>query len=106
MRVLLEECVPKRLRAELAGHQVVTVGEAGWSGMKNGQLLSRAAADSDGLLTVDKNLQFQQHLAALPISVVVLSAANNRRETLLAAMPKVRDALDTLRQGQLVVVRA
>ena len=106
MRVLLDECVPKRLRAELSGHHVVTVVEEGWSGLKNGQLLARAAAEFDCLLTVDKNLQFQQHTAALPMSVVVLSAANNRRETLVAAMPKVRDALDTLQQEQLVVVRA
>jgi predicted nuclease of predicted toxin-antitoxin system len=106
MRVLLDECVPKRLRSELSEHQVFTVGDAGWSGLKNGQLLSRAASEFDCLLTVDKNLQFQQHAAALPIAVLVLAAVNNRRETLLTAMPRVRDALRTIQRGQLVVVRA
>jgi hypothetical protein len=36
MRVLLDECVPRGLRAELPGHEVKTVAEAGWAGAKNG----------------------------------------------------------------------
>jgi hypothetical protein len=54
MRVLLDECVPERLRAELTGHAVRTVAEMGWSGIKNGQLLQRAATEFDCFLTVDR----------------------------------------------------
>ena len=32
MRVLLDECVPRPLRRELAGHDVQTVQELGWGG--------------------------------------------------------------------------
>jgi hypothetical protein len=39
MRVLLDECVPRALRKELLGHNVKTVAEAGWAGVKNGELL-------------------------------------------------------------------
>jgi hypothetical protein len=42
MRVLLDECVPRGLRDEIAGHEVSTVAEAGWAGVKNGELLRRA----------------------------------------------------------------
>lgn len=38
MRVLLDECVPRGLCAELPGHEVTTVAEAGWAGVKNGAL--------------------------------------------------------------------
>jgi hypothetical protein len=72
MRVLLDECVPKRLRAELAAHAVRTVAEMGWSGVKNGQLLQKAASDFDCFLTVDRNLQFQQRIDALPLAVLVI----------------------------------
>jgi predicted nuclease of predicted toxin-antitoxin system len=93
MRMLLDECVPRRLRAELTEHAVSTVGDMGWSGLKNGALLAKAAAEFDCFLTVDKNLQFQQSSSGLPIAVVVLHAANNKLETLKALMPQVREAL-------------
>jgi hypothetical protein len=64
MRLLLDESVPKRLRRSLADHSVRTVVEAGWSGVKNGKLLALAAAEFDAFITVDKNLPFQQNLAA------------------------------------------
>ena len=43
MRVLLDECFPRGLRVELPGHEVTTVAEAGWAGVKNGALLQLAA---------------------------------------------------------------
>jgi predicted nuclease of predicted toxin-antitoxin system len=106
MRVLLDECVPRRLRVELAEHVVSTVGDLGWSGLKNGALLAKAAAEFDCFLTVDKNLQFQQHTAELPISVLVLHAPNNKYETLRHLMPQARDALRQLRPNQVVRVGA
>jgi hypothetical protein len=60
MRVLLDECVPRALRDALPGHQVQTVSEVGWAGVKNGQLLRLAATQFDLLLTVDRNLEYQQ----------------------------------------------
>jgi hypothetical protein len=45
MRVLLDECVPRGLRKELVGHEVKTVAEAGWAGVKNGELLQMAATN-------------------------------------------------------------
>ena len=52
MRVLLDECVPRALRNDLPGHEVKTVAELGWAGVKNGELLRRAAAEFDVLITV------------------------------------------------------
>jgi predicted nuclease of predicted toxin-antitoxin system len=71
MRVLLDECVPRRLRAELPGHEVKTVAEAGWAGTKNGVLLQVAAAQFDVLLTVDSRLEYQQNFSGVTIAVIV-----------------------------------
>ena len=60
MRVLLDECVPRALRNDLPGHEVKTVAELGWAGVRNGELLRRAAAAFDVLITVDRNLEYQQ----------------------------------------------
>lgn len=106
MRVLLDECVPRRVRSELPGHTVLTVMEMGWSGIKNGQLLVQAAAEFDCFLTVDANLQFQQAVAKLPVSVLVVRAKDNRFATLKAIMPAVRSALDSLLPGELRIVAA
>src|SRR5437763_13628405 len=71
MRVLLDECVPGALRKELLGHDVKTVAEAGWAGVKNGELLELAAGQFDLLLTVDRSLEYQQNLAAVALAVIV-----------------------------------
>ena len=79
MRLLLDECVPARLRKALPGHEVSTVGLEGWSGVKNGKLLALAAAGFDAFVTVDKNLPYQQNTAALPIAVLVHSGLSSSR---------------------------
>lgn len=71
MRVLLDECFPRALRRELPGHDVKTVEEAGWAGVKNGELLRLAAKDFDVLLTVDRNLEYQQNFSGLTLAVIV-----------------------------------
>ncbi len=82
MRILLDESLPRRLRGVFSGHDVVTVVEAGWSGVKNGELLQLASTSFDLFVTADQNLQYQQNLAALPISVAVLVARDNQLESL------------------------
>ena len=68
MRLLLDESVPRRFRRTLPAHTVKTVVEMGWSGVKNGALLELAAVEFEAFITVDRNLPYQQNIAALPIS--------------------------------------
>jgi len=56
MRVRLDECVPRQLVRELPDFAVRTVQQMGWSGVKNGALLERAAGQFDVLFTVDQDL--------------------------------------------------
>lgn len=51
MKVLLDECVPRKLRRELREHEVLTVTERGWSGVENGELLALAEAEFDVFLS-------------------------------------------------------
>lgn len=101
MRVLLCECVPKRIRGALIGHEVQTGGHRGrpcWPGERK--------ATSGCFLTVDRNLQFQQKPGALPVAVVVIAAQNNRYETLAPLMPEVLKTLAEIRPGELRLVGA
>jgi len=53
VRVLLDENLPRDLVRVLPGHDVVTVHGLGWSGLKNGELLRRAAGRVDAFIPMD-----------------------------------------------------
>ena len=78
MKLLLDENLPKRLKADFPTHEIYTVLDKGWNGVKNGELLRRMIENHfDALLTFDKNLQHQQNFQKYPIAVFILSAPNN-----------------------------
>jgi PIN like domain len=105
MRVLLDECVPRALRKELLGHEVTTVAEAGWAGVKNGELLRLAASRFDLLLTVDRNLEYQQNFAGLALAVIVVHAPSNDVAVLRPLMPAVLAAVSKTKPGTLTHIR-
>lgn len=96
MRILLDESLPRRLRGELKGHSVTTVQDAGWSGISNGELLKFAAERFDVFPTADQNFEFQQNLAALPMSVIVLAAPTNKIDDLRPLVPELLSKLSSL----------
>ena len=102
MKVLLDECAPRKLKREIANHEVVTVTEQGWSGIKNGELLNLAATEFDIFLTVDQNLSFQQNLRNFDIGIILMVARNNRLKTLLPLMPAVRVAIEDVKTGEII----
>jgi DNA-binding transcriptional LysR family regulator len=107
MRILLDECVPRRLRRELPGHDVRTVTEMGWSGKKNGALLALMVAQGfDVLITVDQNLHHQQNLRVVGVAVIVLVAASNRLAELVPLMPSALVALSSIGPGDVVEITA
>ena len=56
MKLLLDECVPKRLKSRLGGHECRTTPEMGWSGKSNGEWLGLAAPHFDVLVTIDAGI--------------------------------------------------
>ncbi len=107
MRVLLDECVPKRLGRELAGHAARTVSQEGWSGKKNGERLGlMSAAGYAVLLTVDQSIRHEQNLRAAGVAVVVMIGASNQLEDLIPLVPDVLAALSAILPGDAIGVRA
>jgi hypothetical protein len=104
MRVLLDECVDRRLAHELHGHEVQTVTGAGWAGVHNGALLSQATGQFDVFVTVDRNLAFQQPIDKLAFAVVILRARSNRLADLRPLLPALLRALSEARTGELIWV--
>jgi predicted nuclease of predicted toxin-antitoxin system len=106
MRILLDECLPARLRRNLPGHDVQTVSQAGWASIKNGKLLRLIAASGkfDVFLTVDKNLPHEQKIEGLPFAVVVLSSKSNRLADVIPFVPELIRRLPEFQRGQVYVL--
>src|SRR5690349_10632003 len=102
MNVLLDECLPRKLKYELPGNSVSTVPEMGWAGTKNGALLRLAETAFEVFITADQNVEYQQNLRSTILGIVVLVAPNNRFETLRPLMPKVIVALATIQPGDVI----
>jgi len=97
VRLLLDECIDRRLTRELIGHDARTATQMGWATFKNGALLSIAEKEFDVFITVDRNLSFQQNLTKVNLAIIVLHAKTNKLEdlrplvpALLAAVPKIQ----------------
>lgn len=89
MRILLDENFPVDFSNHFDMHEIHTVHSLGWSGIKNGELLRRAHAVCDVFVTLDRNLEFQQNIKALPFGVVVVRAVSNRMRHLIPLAPAI-----------------
>jgi hypothetical protein len=104
VRILLDECVDWRLSREIAGHDVKTARQMGWSMLKNGELLALAAKEFDAFITLDRNLAFQLDVGSLPISIVVLRSPTSHLADLKPLMPGLLAALGSLKHGEVRTV--
>jgi len=104
-RVLLDECLPKKLRRFLPEFEVQTVQQAGWSSLKNGELLAAIPGKFEVFLSVDSNIVYQQNLKDLTFAVVIVTLPQNRLEHFLPLLPQLREALETCKAGDILHLR-
>jgi hypothetical protein len=105
MKLLLDECVPRKFRNLLPGHDGRTVPEEGLAGKKNGELV--ALAEKSGFevfLTLDRGLGYQQNLQGRAIAIVLVRATSSRLMDLLPDGPDVLRVLRSIRPGDLVKI--
>ena len=106
MKVLLDECLPKKLKREVQADVVKTVPEMGWAGTKNGALLRLVEQEFDVLLTNDQNIEHQQNLKLFDLAVVILVAKTNDIEDLKPLMPAANDAIRTIGSREIKYIKA
>jgi hypothetical protein len=105
MKLLLDECVTHDLKSDLVGHDVFTVVEAGFSGLENGELLRAASKDYDVLITVDRNLPFQQNISSLQIAVLILVGPGITYADLRPLVPQLLERLPRVQPGEVVHIQ-
>ena len=104
MKILLDECLDRRLAKEIVGYEVKTVPQMKWAGIKNGELMRLAETEFDVFITVDRNLSFQQNLPKFNIAVLVLRAKSNRLADLQPFAEKIIENLPNLEKGKAKVI--
>jgi predicted nuclease of predicted toxin-antitoxin system len=104
MKILLDECIDRRLAREFGDYEIKTVPQMGWAGIKDRELLILAASVFDVFITADRNLSFQQNLSPFDLSLIVLQAQSNRLADLKPLVPKILDVLDVAPKGQATLV--
>ena len=93
MKILLDECLPIRLRKEFGDHEVMTVRYMGWTSLQNGNLLQQAEKHFDVFITGDTKLSFQQNLDHFDLAIIVIEVPVNDLPHLLPLVPKIRQIL-------------
>jgi predicted nuclease of predicted toxin-antitoxin system len=102
VRILFDQGTPVPLREHLPDHSVETAHEKGWSALRNGELLAKAEAEFDLLITTDRNLRHQQNLAGRRIAILVLPTTSWPR--LQRITRQIAAAVDSQNPGQYVEV--
>lgn len=103
MRVILDECLPRKLAFLIQGFEVITVPQRGWAGYTNGKLLALVEKEFDAFVTIDRNLVAQQKLESTKILVIVLKSTTNRLQNLRILVPRIIDILKTKKTGIFIV---
>lgn len=105
MRVLLDECLPRRLLRDLSRYSATTVPRQGWAGKKDIELIRLAEDEFDVFITIDSNLIFQQNLKQSGLCLVILCAVNSRYETLQPLIPQLQAAIEIAKPGDVIQIK-
>ncbi len=102
MKILLDECLPRKLKDRVTSYDCRTVPEALLAGKKNGELL--ALAERQGFeifVTMDKGLEYEQNLSGRQIAVIILRAQSNRLADLIPLMEDCLKQMRSIKPGQI-----
>ncbi len=107
MKILLDECVTRKIKSHLNKHKVFTVFEMGWSGLKNGTLIGNAINESfDILLTIDKNISYQQNMKNYNIAIVILDVENSKIEYIIELLSDFKNNINSYQKQYSYLIKS
>ena len=106
MRLLIDECVPRKMKFLLAegGHECQTARDAGLSGKENGELLALAENSFDVLVTIDRHIRHQQNMMGRNLAILIIRAVSNDLDDIRPHVPDALVALRSIKPGQIIEV--
>ncbi len=104
-KLLLDECIPRKFKNHLPGHECLTVPEVGWAGKKNGELLSLAeSAGFQVFVSLDQGIEYEQNLSVRKVALILLRAKSNRLADLIPLASKMLLVLESIDVRQIVKI--
>ena len=100
MKIIIDECVPHIVKKKLPAFNIRTVQEAGWAGIKNGELLRLVEGAFDVFISSDKNLQYQQNLTGRNLAIIILPS--NQVPVVENLLPRLEATLANIKSGDFV----
>ena len=91
--------MPFELADELVGHDVRTVQQAGWAGLKNGELLRKISGSFEVFLTIDKRIESEQQVPE-DVALITIRAQSNRIQDLRPLVPEMLRAMNETPPGK------
>jgi predicted nuclease of predicted toxin-antitoxin system len=105
MRVLLDACLPVKLVQHMTGIECRSARYEGLADLDDGPLLAAMAGKFEVLVTLDKNLPFQQATWRFPVAIIVLRSRSSKLSDLLLLVPNLLVTLKSIRIGDVVELR-
>lgn len=103
MKIVIDECLPKRLRRLLPENDVWTVPQIGLAGTKDAELLDELTVrEIDVFITIDGNIEYQQNFSGKSFGTVVIRAVSNRFQDLQVLETPLSEAVSQVRAGQVI----
>lgn len=102
MKILIDECLPKRIIRHFPEHIAKTVVQAGWKSLKDGNLLQQAQHHFDVFITADQNIQFQQNIQNYDIAIIILVVYRNNMPHIIPLLPQIKSTLLSIEKSQIV----
>ena len=106
VKILLDACMPQSLRNHIDGHEVETAQFAGVDELSDSKLLDAIEGRYDILITLDRNLIYQQKIANRPLAVIVVQIAEQTPEGFKALIPDIHKAINKAAVGRVLEVAA
>lgn len=107
MKVLLDENIDIRFKHLFSNfaHEVYTVRDMQWNGIKNGELLQLLKNHGFNYwVVVDKNIPHQQNISKLPCSVIVLDVLRNTLAHIKPLLPELLVAIEGISENTVIVI--
>ncbi len=106
MKILLDENIDVRFKSCFPEiHEVYTVRDMNWNGIKNGQLLRLLDENKfDCWIVVDKNIPYQQNLALINFYIIILDVFRNTLNHLKVLLPEILHILENGIQDKIVTI--
>ncbi len=107
MKILLDENIDVRFKKYFIEiHEVYTIRDMNWNGIKNGTLLSLLAENKFNCwIVVDKNIPYQQNISKLPCLIIVLDVFRNTLKYLQPLLPQIQKVLQKETTEKIIVIK-